>query len=190
MTDTTLEVQVGSSTPEISTSTIDDVQIVSVEAKDVYVVTSQETVVVSSDVVHEAIVYTEGSQGPAGQRGQTGLTGGLFERNTSGSMSALRVVWEGSDGIVHALDKDDGDHIGLIAGLTITATGAEGSVVVQRAGPVDDDAWSWVTSGLIWLGDSGIPTQTPPTTGYDVQIGYAVSPTRIYLDIQPPINLE
>lgn len=162
--------------------------IISAKESDIAVSVKEEYPVISGE--KETTVVIAGQSGPPGPRGNQGIAGTQFERNTSGSMSALRVVWEGSDGIVHALDKDDGDHVGLIAGLTITATGTAGSVVVQRAGPVDDDAWSWVTSGLIWLGDSGIPTQTPPTTGYDVQIGYAVSPTRIYLDIQPPINLE
>lgn len=163
----------------------------------VVVVTENSNLVVSEPTENpvvsgekETMVVVAGQSGPPGPRGPAGIAGTQFERSTSGPMSALRIVWEDADGLVHVLDKDDGDHIGLIAGLTITATGTAGAVTVQRAGPVDDDAWAWVASGPIWLGDSGIPTQTPPTAGYDVQIGYAVSPTRIYLDIQPPINLE
>lgn len=162
--------------------------IVVTEDSNLVVSTAEENPVVSGE--KETTVVVAGQSGPPGPRGNQGIAGTQFARSTSGPMSALRVVWEDADGLVHTLDKDDGDHVGLIAGLTITATGVAGSVTVQRAGPVDDDAWSWATSGPIWLGDSGMPTQTPPTAGYDVQIGYAVSPTRIYLDIQPPINLE
>jgi len=163
----------------------------------VVVVTEDSNLVIGESVENpvisgekETTVVVAGQSGPPGPRGNPGVAGTQFELSTSGAMSALRIVWEDADGLVHVLDKDDGDHITLIAGLTITATATAGDVTVQRAGPVDDDAWEWVASGPIWLGDSGIPTQTPPTTGYDVQIGYAVSPTRIYLDIQPPINLE
>lgn len=151
--------------------------------------------VVDSPVVSagegKTVIVTGGQVGPPGPRGLPGPAGGAsFQRNTDGAMSALRIVWEDSAGIVHVLDKDDGAHINLIAGLTLTASAVAGPVTIQRSGPVDDDAWSWITSGPIWLGDSGIPTQTPPAAGYDVQIGHAVSPTRIYLDIQPPITLE
>jgi hypothetical protein len=88
------------------------------------------------------------------------------------------------------LDPHDADHIDLICGLTLTATAGVGDVTVQRGGPVDDGAWSWASPGRVYLGASGTLTQTPAADGYDVLVGYAVSPTRIYLDIQDPIFLE
>jgi hypothetical protein len=113
----------------------------------------------------------------------------VFSRQSDGPLSALRVVWEDGAGVVRPLGHDDGSHIDLIAGLTLTATAVTGAVRVQRAGPVDDAAWSWMP-GRVWLGPAGALTQTPPADGYDVLVGYAVSPTRLYLDIQDPIQLE
>jgi hypothetical protein len=122
-----------------------------------------------------------GRPGPAG--------GSAFTRYTPAALSALRIVWEDADGAVYLLDPADDAHCDLISGLTLTATPGAGDVTVQRSGPVDDTAWNW-TPGRVWLGAAGSPTQTPPQDETDVLIGYAVSPTRLFLDIQDPIFQE
>jgi len=121
----------------------------------------------------------------AGKPGQ----GAHLVRQSSGPLSALRVVWEDEFGAVRLLDAGDADHIDLLCGLTITATSDAGDVTVQRSGPVDDGSWSW-TPGRVWLGANGALTQTPPANRFDVLVGYAVSPTRLILDFQDPIELE
>jgi len=148
------------------------------------------TTVVQRESAPKTVVVTRGIPGPEGRPGPIGPAGGTaFTRQADAPLSALRVVWEDEAGVVRALDHDDGDHIDLIAGLTLTATAAAGDVTVQRSGPVDDAAWSW-TPGRVWLGPGGTLTQTPPADGYDVLVGHAASPTRLYLDIQDPIQLE
>lgn len=148
------------------------------------------TTVVQREAAPKTVVVTRGIPGPEGKPGPIGPAGGMaFTRQSDAALSALRVVWEDEAGVVHLLDHDDGDHIDLIAGLTITGTSAPGDVTVQRSGPVDDAAWNW-TPGRVWLGPAGTLTQTPPADGYDVLVGHAASPTRLYLDIQDPIQLE
>ena len=150
----------------------------------------QDTMVVQREAAPKTVVVTRGIPGPEGRPGPVGPAGGTaFTRQADAALSALRVVWEDEAGVVHLLDHNDGDHIDLIAGLTITGTSAPGDVTVQRSGPVDDAAWSW-TPGRVWLGPAGTLTQTPPADGYDVLVGHAASPTRLYLDIQDPIRLE
>jgi len=115
--------------------------------------------------------------------------GAHLVRQSSGPLSALRVVWEDEFGVVRLLDASDAGHIDLLCGLTITATPDAGDVTVQRSGPVDDAAWSW-TPGRVYLGASGALTQSPPVGGFDVLVGVAVSATRLFLNIQDPIELE
>lgn len=150
----------------------------------------QDTTVVQREAAPKTVVVTRGIPGSEGKPGPIGPAGGTaFARQADAALSALRVVWEDEAGVVRPLDHDDGDHIDLIAGLTLTATAAAGDVTVQRSGPVDDTVWSW-TPGRVWLGPGGTLTQTPPADGYDVLVGHAASPTRLYLDIQDPIQLE
>ncbi len=150
----------------------------------------QDTTVVQREAAPKTVVVTRGIPGPEGKPGPIGPAGGTaFTRQADAALSALRVVWEDEAGVVRPLDHDDDAHIDLIAGLTLTATAAAGDVTVQRSGPVDDTAWSW-TPGRVWLGPGGTLTQTPPADGYDVLVGHAASPTRLYLDIQDPIQLE
>lgn len=123
----------------------------------------------------------------AGKPGTGGST--QVVRQTSGALSALLVVWEDELGVVRALDAGDADHIDLVCGLAITGASDVADVTVQRSGPVEDASWSW-TPGRVWLGAGGALTQVAPAAGFDLVAGYAVSPTRLYLDFQEHVELE
>ena len=130
------------------------------------------------------------AQGPRGPKGDPGPAGGTSHvRNSAAALSALLVVWEDEFGVVRPLDSADEGHIDLLCGLTITGTSSVGPVTVQRTGAVDDTAWAW-TPGRVYLGAGGSLTQTPPNDGFDVLVGVAVSPTRLILSFQDPIQME
>lgn len=152
---------------------------------DVVEVVEIHTVVEESD--SPVTVVTEAGQGPPGPPGPSGVA--IYTRQSTGALSAMRVVWEGETGAVSVLDSSDEDHIDLLCGLTLTATSDAGQVTVQRTGAVDDLAWNW-TLGRVYLGADGALTQSPPSTGFDVLVGVAVSPTRLILNFQDPIELE
>lgn len=137
----------------------------------------------------ELETVTLGEQGPPGLPGAPGPAGGsAFQRIAGETLSALRAVYE-LDGVVRYLDPQDGDHIDLMLGLTLTAATPGAPVNIQRSGPIDDAGWG-LTPGAVWLGPAGTLTQTPPSDGYDVLIGAAMSATRLTLNIQDPITLE
>lgn len=151
--------------------------------------TSPATPTVLVEIITPAapLVAELGIPGPPGPPGQSGGT--AFTRLAAAPLSALRVVWEDPDGLIHPLDFEDADHIGLLCGVTITAASAAGqAVTVQRSGPVDVPGLG-LTPGPVWLGSSGGLTQAPPVNGFDVQVGSVVSDQRMYIDISSPINL-
>lgn len=123
----------------------------------------------------------------AGKPGTGGTT--QMVRQSSAALSALRVVWEDELGVVRPLDASDADHIDLVCGLTLTGASGPADVTVQRSGPVEDAAWAW-TPGRVWLGAGGALTQVVPAAGFDLVVGFAVSPTRLYLDFQDHVELE
>lgn len=134
----------------------------------------------------DLLLLEHGSQGPPGPPGPDG--GSALQRPAGETLSALRVVYELA-GAVFALDYRDAEHIDLVVGVTLTAAAQGGAVNIQRSGTLDDAAWSW-QPGPVWLGAAGALTQSPPTDGFDLLIGSAVSATRITLNIQDPIDLE
>ncbi len=140
----------------------------------------------------EVLIVAAGDQGPPGAKGADGApgpAGGATVRRTAGeTLSALRAVYE-LDGSVFLLAPDDEDHIDLLLGITITAAASGSPVNVQLIGALDDDAWSLIP-GLVWLGASGTLTQIPPTSGFDVRIGSAVSTSRVTLNIEEPVWLD
>jgi hypothetical protein len=136
-----------------------------------------------------AVVVTRGIPGPQGRQGEPGPAGGASVQRTAGSnLSALLAVYE-LGGVVRALSADDAVHIDLMLGITLTAAQAGEPVNVQRLGAIEDSGWNW-EPGRVFLGANGALTQTPPTSGFDVLIGSATSPTRIALNLQDPISLE
>lgn len=154
------------------------------------VLIEREVVVVLERAEPRVDIISEARQGPQGPAGPPGPAGGTSHvRNSAAALSALLVVWEDELGIVRPLDSTDEDHIDLLCGLTITGTSSVGPVTVQRTGAVDDTAWAW-TPGRVYLGAGGSLTQTPPNNGFDVLVGVAVSPTRLILDFQDPIEME
>lgn len=148
---------------------------------------AQDSVLVER--VEETEILAVAEQGPPGRTGEPGPAGGAAVQRTAGTnLSALLAVYE-LDGVVRALSADDALHIDLLLGITMTAAQIGELVNVQTLGSIEDSSWSWMP-GRIYLGANGALTQTPPTSGFDLLIGSATSPTRIALNLQDPISLE
>lgn len=108
-------------------------------------------------------------------------------RQAGETISALRVVYE-LHGQVFLLDQADATHIDLLLGIAITSGDVGDTIIVQRAGTLDDANWTW-TADPVYLGSNGMITQVAPTTGFRVRLGASPMPTRINLDISEPIDL-
>lgn len=120
-------------------------------------------------------------------------TGGLVPLNvdlslTAGmNLSALRAVTtDGSGNAVYA--SNDTLSNAVVVGITETAANAGGAVSVRTAGIVTDSNWSW-TKGPVYLGNNGTLTQTAPTGGLIIcQVGRAIGPTKLQIDVEPTIE--
>ena len=141
--------------------------------------------------VQELVLLTEAQQGPPGPAGIPGPAGGqVLQRKAGMDMSALLVVYEDLSGSVWPADPDVESDVLALLGVTVSATVAGQPINVQRMGHIDDDAWQLQPGKRVFLGRQGRLTQEPPQGGYDVLIGMAISPTRLLLNIQDPIELE
>ncbi|MEO5363964.1 MAG: hypothetical protein H7838_10130 [Magnetococcus sp. DMHC-8] len=107
------------------------------------------------------------------------------------ALDGHRVVAMNSQGrVVHA-DHGTASHAGQVYGMTLTSALTGGPVPVRSFGVLEDSNWRWdLSSGLsLFLSTNGILTQTAPASGFVCRVGYLVSPTRIFIDIQPSIDL-
>jgi hypothetical protein len=79
---------------------------------------------------------------------------------------------------------------GSILGITLASALTGEAVTSQIFGPVTQAGWSWdINQNHLFLGNAGMITQTPPTSGILVRIGSVISPTEIFINIEPAIQL-
>lgn len=133
------------------------------------------------------VTVIEAQQGPSGPPG-AGVSNTLVAQQPLGGHRI--VIAAGLNGADHA-DATDPAHFGRVVGITTGAAAALAEVTVQSAGPIDEASWSWVPDADIWLGTNGLMTQTPPSSAAFVQrVGFALTPTRIWVDLSEPVLSE
>lgn len=112
----------------------------------------------------------------------------VVERLAGSDLPALICVYE-NNGVVYRIDYRDTVNIDQIVGITISGASFSNKIKVKSSGYIEDDFWQF-TPGRVWLGVNGQLTQTAPEDGFDVLIGTAVSPKKLFLNIQDPIEME
>lgn len=136
-------------------------------------------------------LLTDAEQGPPGPPGLPGPAGGQVLQRTAGQdTSALLVVYEDMFGQVWPADAAVEADVLALLGVTVSAAQGGQPINVQRLGVIDDSGWGWTPGRRVYLASQGRLTQDPPVSGYDVLIGMALSPIRLLLNLQDPIELE
>ncbi|MEG3639281.1 hypothetical protein [Magnetococcus sp. PR-3] len=79
---------------------------------------------------------------------------------------------------------------GTVLGMNLISAQQGEAIPIQVFGPISNPGWNWSTDpDGVFLGLDGLPTQTPPTSGYLTTVGRALSPTELFLSIEPTIQL-
>ncbi|MEO5363796.1 MAG: hypothetical protein H7838_09270 [Magnetococcus sp. DMHC-8] len=107
------------------------------------------------------------------------------------TVGGQRVVTVNSQGQVLHADHTMAGHAGRIAGLTLTSALAGEAVTVRRAGLMTDPGWHWdPDQPRLFLSGNGTLTQTVPGSGFVCVVGFCLSATQLFIDIQPAITLQ
>lgn len=134
-----------------------------------------------------AFTIMAGQRGAPGQRGADGSAGGqTVTRQAGEEVSALRVVYE-SQARAYLIDPESDTSLQML-GISLTTGSAGADLTVQTIGAIDEPSWKW-SQGPVFAGPSGTLTQIPPTTGWELVVGFASSPTRINIDFREPVFL-
>lgn len=106
-----------------------------------------------------------------------------------GALGGHRVVRATTAGKVGYVDPSDPAQAHAALGLTTGAAIDGAPIYVRYGGALTEPSWSWTPNQPIFAGASGIPTQTPPVSGFHAPIGVATSATSMVVQIKTPVVL-
>lgn len=108
------------------------------------------------------------------------------------ALSGHRAVYRRADGLIDYADAATLSHGSVAIGVTSGAAASGSAVTVTMLGEMTEGSWTWTAPGLIFLGANGALTQVVPSapgSEFLAVLGYAGSPTRMYVNRQPSIYL-
>lgn len=92
-------------------------------------------------------------------------------------------------GLIYHADNTIQSHQNQVIGLSLHAGVINEPINITTTGIVTEPSWSWTPDKSLFLSVDGQLTETPPTTGFLIQIAQSISPTEIWIDIKTPIFL-
>ena len=121
--------------------------------------------------------------------GPPGTDVGILTPVTLGeNVDATRVIAV-VGGLGYLADKDTVAHTNAVIGISVASGLAGNAINVQTGDELTELAWSWDTTKVIWLANSGLFTQVYPTTGFVQQIGKPITSNTMHIDIDRPMVL-
>ena len=135
-------------------------------------------------------VLEAAAQGPRGPQGIPGPAGGATTVTVGATpISGHTAVALDAGGLLVYADCTNPAHIGAVQGVVGNAYSPGDLAVVQTDFELVHSGWSF-SPGAVFVGVSGALVQALPVGAVFAQvIGYALAPTRIRIDVQPPIVL-
>lgn len=125
--------------------------------------------------------------GPPGRDG-TGASDVLIRKAVNQPLGGNRIVRAVIGGVDYA-SSDDISGADAILGLTQTSAILNADVAVQIGGEMVESSWNWTVGDPVYCGLNGLPTQTPPTSGFVCRIGKATDVDAILINVEEAIAL-
>jgi hypothetical protein len=154
-------------------------------------------VVKVQDCPTKVIVVDEGAQGPIGPTGPVGPPGPpstlaetfIAKRTAQGSIGGQRAVIGNADGSVSYADTTNITHAGQVLGITLNAANDTEEITIIRAGLMSFEGWSWDETLPVYLAENGLLSQNASVLGFSQIVGFAESPTDLFVNLREPIIL-
>lgn len=130
------------------------------------------------------VLVETGTQGPPGPPGNSNVS------YTAGvALGGHRaVVLDASENAIYA-DHTNLAHADKVIGITTGAVTAGDAASIQTEAEITEPSWSWTLDQPIFLGATGLLTQTPPSSGFLLVMGFPISATKMFLAIGEPTIL-
>jgi hypothetical protein len=136
------------------------------------------------------ISMASGPIGPQGPIGPPGLSDRMFfVRIAAENIGGHRAVMGNLDGTISVASSSNTGHLGKVLGITIGAVVEGEETEVIRSGIIEFEGWDWNLDNPIYLSVNGLLSQTPATTGFSQIVGFAETPTKLFVNLREPILL-
>jgi hypothetical protein len=136
------------------------------------------------DCPEKVVIVNDGDRGPPGLSNLF-----FFVRVAEVNLGGHRAVVSNQDGSVNYADNTNLDHLGKVLGITTSAVTAGNEVKIIRGGLINFDGWSWDVDLPVYLATNGLLTQNPASSGFSQILGFAESPTGLFVNLREPILL-
>lgn len=100
----------------------------------------------------------------------------------SGQMAVVAV-----DGKAYYADNSNIAHAGLVVGVTTGAAMQGATASIRLFGEMTEPSWDWTPNLPILLGRDGRISQSDTATAFSQILGFALSGTTIFINLEPPI---
>ncbi len=137
-----------------------------------------EVVLVIQPEIETTYITQPGIPGPPGPPGPPG--GGSLTLTAAIDLSGHRVVVATPSGATYA-EPTNPAHADAVVGLTLGAALTGSPVTVQAAGEVTEPSWNWTAGAVLYVGDGGVLSASPPSAGWVQPFAVALAPTKIFL---------
>ena len=148
---------------------------------------SQKTITVD-DCPRDSIIFEQSQRGPRGPRGLSDLF--FLTREAAADLGGHRAVISREDGTIEYADSSNLNHLGKVLGVIVQAVLTGESVNVIRGGLLEFEGWDWNVNLPVYLAENGLLTQNPVSAGFSQIVGFAESPTGLFVNLREPIQLE
>ena len=143
-----------------------------------------EVVTFTVEQPRQTVSFEVCQQGPPGPPGPIGPAGDAPSIVAAVDLGGHRVIAANADG--EGVYADQSDNTALaVQGISVGAAVAGDSCVVVRGGALAYPASGLTPDLQIFLGASGLMTQTPPATGWLKQVGFAIDADTISVEFGP-----
>ena len=115
-------------------------------------------------------------------------SGGVLSVVAGEDIGGHRAVYVGANNQAFVCSSSDLSTRNCI-GITLSAVTTGNPVRVAYVGTVTEQSWSWTSGDPLYVGPTGLLTQTPPSAGYSLLFGFALTPQKITITLEDSVEL-
>lgn len=120
------------------------------------------------------------------------VLGDMLNRVANANLAAFRIVRSVNATRVDYVDNTNAAHATSVLGFTVAAATLNQQVLVQNSRELTNPAWTWTPDRPIWIGANGLGTQSVIVSParFVQRVAFAITATKIFIEIEPPVYLR